>query len=163
MNDSKQKTNISSSEPYGLGGWMILFGWIPLVVGGTVSLLSVFYFLNPDSFLHTTVVKKFLPSPDTYFIVLYSGLVVNIVLFLFSVWTFIKKERKWVYINITWIAFSLVWGALMTTVFILSLPSDVEKVLGFSDYISTYQTLVTTIIIVAYLLKSKRVNNTFVN
>jgi hypothetical protein len=162
MENSKQITNSGGQKYSGLGGWLILFGWMPLVIGGLTSLLSISFFIDPDSSFQFIISKQILQSTAVYHTVIYIGLVGNMILFLLYAWTFIKRERRWVRISIIWFLFYLVWDILITTVFILSIPPEDGITLSFSYYNSTYASIIPTIVFVVYLYKSKRVKNTFV-
>lgn len=158
-------TNSTSTQLKGLGGWLILVGFGLII--GPIRLINILN-TNYKPYFNTDLLERLInPSSSSYipnFVYLfYAELIAIVFLILLSFYLlflfFTKKKnfpKNYIFISLFVILYIPVDAFIASTI----MPN--EKVVDGELIKSFFQTLISGAIWIPYMMKSKRVKNTFI-
>lgn len=152
----------------GLGGWLILFGWAPLIIGGFLGIplifLSYIKFFSQERFYIFLEFLNLFPHLEILTYISLFLVVVDIILLIFYCVTFIQKKQIWVKIAILSILLTQINGVInkYSTLYVKAFIN--EESFNQDELIARIIAAATiTGGTVSYLLFSKKVKITFIN
>jgi hypothetical protein len=155
----------TSNHPKGLGGWLILVG-IGLILGlikVIVTLISIYKpFMNADALNKLTNINSSTYIPN-FGLLFYSEIIINsfvILLMIYLIYLFFRKKNTFpkYYIFIT--LFVII--TIPVDAYLASIVFPDEKIFDTDTTKSFFQSLFSGVIWIPYMVKSKRVRNTFI-